>query len=217
MAHTSAKRAVAVAKQPIFPIILAAGRAPRLGFPQALARFGHRTAIEIAVENCAGLAPPIVVLGHSAALVRARVPAGAQVVVHRRWRSGQLSSLRAGLRRVPRGAAFLLYPVDHPLLTAQVIRRLVAGFRRQRARRFIVAPVFRGRAGHPVIFSPAVRAELIQARTAREVVEKDPRRVNLVPVRTAAVCVDFNTPAAYRRCRQILSKRRDSRLTVHRV
>jgi CTP:molybdopterin cytidylyltransferase MocA len=183
----------------IVPIILAAGAAPRLGFPQALARFGGRTAIEIAVRNCAEIGAPIVVLGWFAWRVRAAVPRGARVVVHSGWRAGQLSSLRAGLRRVPRGAAFMLYPVDYPLLMPKVIRRLAAGFQRKRTHQTIVVPVFRGRAGHPVIFSSTLRSELARASNAREVVLKDPRRVKLVPVATSAIWHDFDSLRSYYR------------------
>jgi len=202
MARFLKRRANAAGNSPIVPIILAAGDAPRLGFPKALARFGKRSVLEIAVENCAGLATPIVVLGHQATRVRAAVPRSARVVVHPGWRSGQLSSLRAGLRRVRLNSPFLLYPVDYPLLTPSVIGRLVAAFRRRSARHKIIVPTFRGRGGHPVVFSPAVRAELTRARTAREVVQKEAGRVKFVPVGTAAIEQDFDTPASYRRCRR---------------
>ena len=209
MVHPQKKIAGSREKMPIHPIILAAGKAPRLRLPQALAVFGERTALEIAVENCKGLVAPIVVLGHDAARVRRKVPRDARAVVHRGWRSGQLSSLRAGLRLVPRGAAFLLYPVDYPLLTARIIRRLVAGFRRTRAGQTIVMPVFRGRRGHPVIFSAVVRGELLQARTARDVVDKEPGRVKYIAVDTPAISMDFDSPTSYRACKRIFAQRKN--------
>ena len=96
----------------------------------------------------------------------------------------------------------MLYPVDYPLLTPKVICRLVAGFRRKRAGQTIILPVFRGRAGHPAIFSPSLRGELARARNARDVVQKDPRRVKLVSVATSAVWRDFDSLSSYRRlCR----------------
>ena len=208
MAHRQKKIAGARKKELIYPIILAAGKAPRLRLPQALAIFGGRTTLELAVENCTGLAAPIVVLGHNAARVRRKVPRDARVMVHRGWRAGQLSSLRAGLRSVPPDAAFLLYPVDYPLLTARVIRRLVAGYRRAGAGQAIVMPVFRGRRGHPVIFSAVVRAELLKARTAREVVDKEPGRVKCIAVDTPAISMDFDSPASYRACRRIFAQRK---------
>ncbi|HXE89967.1 MAG TPA: nucleotidyltransferase family protein [Terriglobales bacterium] len=183
----------------IHPIILAAGRSSRLGFPKATARFGDRTAAEIAVENCAGLARPIVVLGYDAARLRSAVPRAARVVVNRRWRQGQTTSLLAGLRRVPRNADFMLYPVDFPLLTPKVVRRLVAEFRRRSKAQVIAAPSFRHRAGHPVIFAAKLRQEFEQAESARDVVYRDLSRIRFVAVRTPAIWLDFDTLASYRR------------------
>jgi len=193
-------------KTAIVPIILAAGP-PRnepggsaeKDFLRPLAQFGKKTALDIAVGNCAGLKRPVVVLGHQAARVRPAIPRRASVVVNRRWRAGQLGSLLAGLRRVSPGSAFMLYPVDYPLLTRADIQRLVRAFRLRRAGQEIVAPVFRGRSGHPVLFAPAMRAELKKARTAKEVVFRNRSRLKLAPAGTSAIWLDFRTPAAYRR------------------
>ena len=109
------------------------------------------------------------------------------MVIHRGWRRGLLSSILAGLRRVPRGAPFLLYPVNHPRLTPAVIQRLVEAFAKRRAGQSIILPRFRGKAGHPVIFTAELRNELQNAETARHVVYRDSWRVKFVAVRTAAV------------------------------
>jgi len=194
----------------VSPIILAAGRCPGLGFPQALARFGERTAVSIAIDNCGALGRPIVVLGHAARQILPFVPRGVGVVVHRGWQAGQLSSLRAGLQRVPKGSPFLLYPVDYPLLTRRLVQRLVHAFLRRRAGKEIALPVNRGRRGHPVVFSPAVRREFARTRSAREIVEKDRLRVKEVQVNTAAIWKDFDTPDAYRR--RLLELQRGGRL-----
>lgn len=198
----------------VVPIILAAGAAPRLGSPHALARFGRRTVIEIAIANCrrAGLSGPIVVLGCDAPRVRAVVPPaklpGARVIVNRRWRAGMLSSIRAALRQVPRTAAFMLYPVDLPLLTPEILSRVARSFVNRPPAQTIVSPVHRGRAGHPVIFAPELRRELARARTARDVVERDPRRIKLVRIHSRAIYTDFHTPAELRRLQRIFARRR---------
>ena len=194
-------------REPIVPILLAAGESKRLPFPKALASFGAKTAIEIALENCAGLPGCIVVLGAEAQRIRARLPAGATVVIHRRWRAGQLSSLLAGLRHVARGAAFLVYPVDHPLLTRRLLWRLVAAFDHRAPEKKIFLPRFGRRAGHPTIFSPETRAEIETARTAREVVYRDRKRIAYVAARSSAIWEDFDSPATYARCLQKFLRR----------
>ena len=181
----------------IHPVILAAGPST-LGIPKALARFGECTAVEIAVANCADLRPPLVVLGSQGARVRRALPAGVKVVINRGWRRGQLSSLRLALRRLPQDADFMLYPVDYPLLTPALVAQVVRGFARRAGNEQIVVPRFRGRGGHPVIFSASLRRELLTAATAREVVYRDPGRVKFVAVRSEAIWRDLDSPAAYR-------------------
>jgi len=195
---------------PVIPIILAAGSAERLGYPQALARFGDLSALNIAVNNCAGLGKPVVVLGYAVRRILPAVPRGVKVVVHRGWRAGQMSSLRAGLRMVPKRGSFLMYPVDYPLLTGRLIRRLVSAFKRRPAGHAIVVPVYRGRRGHPVLFSWSIRSELAHAHSAREVVEKDLGRVKAVEVSTPAIWQDFDTPAAYQRCQRAYLRQRNT-------
>jgi CTP:molybdopterin cytidylyltransferase MocA len=186
-------------REKIVPIILAAGRAERLGTPQALAKFGRRTAIEIAVANCAGLARPIVVLGDEAGRIRRAVPRRARVMVNRRWRAGQIGSLLAGLRLVPRDAAFLIYPVDHPRIGRRLIDRLARAYATREPKEKIVMPRRGKRAGHPVILAPDLRREIEAAKSAREVSYRDPSRIRFVAVRTAAIWQDFDSPESYRR------------------
>lgn len=194
-------------KPTIAAIILAAGPSRSLRFPKALAPFAGRTALEIAIANCEELSPVIVALGCDAARIRGAVPSGVRVVVNRRWRTGQLSSLLAALRRVPRGAAFLVHPVDHPLLTRSVVRKLWRAFARRNASQTIALPISRGCVGHPAIFAPEIRNELRRAKTAREVVYRDLQRVKLVKMDCPAIWFDFDSPASYRRCLQEYEKR----------
>ena len=191
----------------VHAIILAAGASERLGFPKALARFGRRTALQIAVHNvfAAGLPPPIVVLGHAAELLAPFVSdLRASAVVNRSWEEGQASSFLAGLRKVPRSAqGFMLYPVDYPMLRPVHLRRLLAAFR-SRSEPSIFVPTHAHHGGHPVLFRSAVRRELERLtprRTLRDVVYLDPARVCFVPIGSGAHRADFDTPRHYRRLR----------------
>jgi len=184
----------------IVPIILAAGSSRNLGMPKALAQFGAKTALHLAVENCRGFERPIVVLGCDARRMRPAVPREARVVVNRRWREGQLSSLLCALTRVPRSAAALIYPVDHPLLEKRIVKQLVREFRRRNAPQEIVMPRHGRKYGHPIVISAELRNELSRAETTREVVYRNPERIRVLQVDTSAIYEDFDTPETYRKC-----------------
>jgi CTP:molybdopterin cytidylyltransferase MocA len=201
----------------IQPIILAAGPPRGLPFPKALAPFGGKTALERAVETCcgtAGLLPPVIVLGCQAKRVMTvwRRTAGARklpavFVRNSRWRSGQMSSLLASLRRLPRQSpGFLLYPVDYPLLAPPLLERLVREFTARASRETIVAPSIGRRTGHPILVSRGLVQEFRECArrggTARDVIYRATHtdRLLRVPVRDGAIFRDFDSPASYRRC-----------------
>lgn len=171
----------------IYPIILAAGRWQGLLTGAALSREKARTWIRTAVANCAGLAPPVVVLGWCADVLTNCVPKDVTVIVNGEWEHGQITSLLAGLRYVPEDAALMIYPVDLHLLRKDSIEKLVAAYRSRRRGREIVMPMYREHAGHPAILSGKLRKELEAAETARHVVYRDPRRVSFVETDCAAV------------------------------
>jgi CTP:molybdopterin cytidylyltransferase MocA len=184
----------------IIPIILAAGSSKALPFPKALAPFGRKTALEMAVENCSFLGRSLVVLGSDAERILPNIPKSAQVVMNRRWREGQLSSLQEALKSIPPDAAFLIYPVDHPLLKRGTIVQLVRAFRTRPASQEIVMPRHGGTYGHPVIVSAALRSEFFEGRTAREVIYRVPERLRILDVRTSSVFEDFNSQESYELC-----------------
>jgi CTP:molybdopterin cytidylyltransferase MocA len=187
-------------REKIFPIILAAGSSDHLPFPKPLAMFGRKTALAIAAENCAGLERPLVVLGCNAGLVRGAVPSGVRIVMNRGWRQGQISSLRKALKRIPADAAFLIYPVDHPLLKRKTIQRLVLAFRTRDASQEIAIPRHGRLYGHPAIVSGRLRREFSKSKTARDVIYREPARVRTITVSTRDIFMDFNTSESYQLC-----------------
>ena len=187
-------------RERIIPIILAAGPSQALPFPKASAPFGRKTALEIAVRNCSILGRPVVVLGSEATRIVPSVPKSSQIVINRKWRAGQLSSLQAALKIIEPDAAFLIYPVDHALLQRDTLQQLVRAFHARAKSQEIVMPRHQGTDGHPVIVSATVRPEFSQARTAREVIYRDPERIRVVNVRTSSISADFNSPQTYEEC-----------------
>lgn len=195
-------------REKIIPIILAAGSSPQLPFPKALAPFGRKTALEIAVENCSFLGRSLVVLGADAERILPAVPKSSQIVMNHRWREGQLSSLQTALENLSAEDAFLIYPVDHALLKRNTLEQLVRAFRCRSASQEIVMPRHKGADGHPVLVSAAVRPEFFHARTAREVIYRVPERIRVLTVSTSSIFDDFSSRESYEACRRKFIKRK---------
>src|SRR5437879_5028455 len=142
-------------------VVLAAGTSSRLGgpVPKQLLELDGRPLAQYALDAAAaaGLGPILLVLGHVADRIEAAVslPAGARVVVNPDFRSGQASSLRAGLDALPEEAeAVVVLLADQPGMRVESIRRVAEEFRRTGAA--IVQARYRDGPGHPVLLGRAV-------------------------------------------------------------
>lgn len=133
-------------------LLLAAGAGRRLGRPKALLRLNDRLLVERGVDLliAGGCEPVVVVLGAAAAQVRQEADLGAAtVIVNGDWETGMGSSLKAGLRFLPRtGAdAALVILVDLPGLTAAAVRRMSELASREK----LAVATYQGERGHPVL------------------------------------------------------------------
>ncbi len=193
-------------------VVLAAGRSRRMGHPKALLHVGGRTFITAAVEalRAGGCAAVVAVVGGagqggwtafpwSRQVEEAAEAAGAIVVVNGLPESQQIQSFRLGLALLPptiTGA--LALPVDHPLVTAATVRRILEAHEADDAA--ILRPVHGGQPGHPTLF-PRWTWEMLGDPTlpagARSVVESPRTHTRDVPVDDLGVLADIDTPEAY--------------------
>ena len=159
-----------------------------MGRPKQLLELDGRPLLQHVIDTAAAapLDGVVVVLGHAADEVAAalRLPAGVTIVVNPRHEEGQLTSLRAGLERMPvrvDAAAILLG--DQPELRFEAIRSLVEA--RARGDAPILRAAYGGRASHPVVLSRAVWPEVAAQRGdsgARALIAAYAGRVELVEV-----------------------------------
>lgn len=131
---------------------------------------------------------------------RARA-AGARVEVNAQPAEGPITSLRVALGTLGDdvGACAFL-PVDHPLVEAVTVARLIASLEASEAP--IVVPSYGGERGHPVLFRRSVFSELFEdglAEGARTVVHRHMPDLLEVEVSDVGVLADIDTPGDYRR------------------
>jgi molybdenum cofactor cytidylyltransferase len=181
-------------------MILSAGASSRMGTPKALLPYREGTFLEhlIEVTRHPRIGVTRVVLGAGAETIRSIAKLDPSVVVlNAQWEQGQLSSIWAGLRSLDgvETDGIVLCPVDHPLVSARMVSELIEQFYENK--KLIVVPTYKGRRGHPAIFSSSLFSELLAAsadKGARSVVWAHAPDVLEVPSDEEGVVLNINDP-----------------------
>ena len=186
----------------IAAIVLAAGFARRMGRQKLLLELRGKPVVRWSVEAILPhVGDMVVVTGQDDEGVRAAL-AGLAVrfAVNPRPQDGQGSSIAIGAAALkPWTAAALVALGDQPRLPDGLIARLLA--ERERSGKAVVAPVYRGTQGTPVLFSAEVFDELRGLggdAGARAVVQARAGRVARVEI-DAPMPPDVDTPEDYAR------------------
>lgn len=184
-------------------IVLAAGSSRRMGDANKLALpWDGRPMVchPIDAALAAGFDPVVVVTGHDAERIEDLIGDRPVSIVHNaRHASGMASSIRCGLRALPRsvdGVAILLG--DMPRIRATHLARLIAAFAPEDGRA-VVVPTVGGRWGNPILWGRRFFEEMSGLdgdRGARPIAEANLDLVAEVEMADAAVTADYDTREA---------------------
>lgn len=178
-------------------LVLAAGRASRMGRDKRLLRVEGLTMLERAVAAAleGGLWPVLVVTGPEP---QPDLPDGVVRVVNADPSRGMGSSLAEGVAALPgdvEGVMVLL--ADMPRVTAVHVRALAAAFRPDG----ICVPVYEGRRGNPVLLARcffAAMGELTGDKGARGLIAQNAHAVAEIAMDDDGILIDVDTPDALR-------------------
>lgn len=198
----------------IAAVILSAGESSRMGSPKALLPVEGKSFIERIVAGLkeSRVGEILVVLGHHAAEIEPQIRnLPITVIINRDYRKGQLSSLMAAINYLTKEReegsghgieaidGILVHLVDHPFLSPQLVNEMLDRF--YETKRLIVVPSYRGKRGHPVLFSRELFSELLNApldQGAKPVVHGHRNETLEIPTEENGVIVDIDTPDEYR-------------------
>jgi molybdenum cofactor cytidylyltransferase len=175
-------------------LILAAGAGTRFGErTKQLADLRGKPLLQHAVDTMnAALERTVVVLGHDADAIRARIDFGeADVVICEDWAQGQGLSLRAGVAALDADAVVITLG-DQPFITPRVITAALLQLEDHDA----VRALYDGAPGHPVVLSRRVMDAVVELEGdagARELLARF--RVNRWEAGHLASAIDVDTPA----------------------
>lgn len=203
-------------QETIGAIILAAGSSSRMGAGRhkLFLPLGERPVLVHVLEAvlAAQTRPIILVLGHQAGQARALLSPylhlpDLQIIENPSYQQGMSTSLRTGLQALTGsneyraqehiGGAIILLG-DQPLITTSIIDDLVATW--QTGRKQIVAPLYNGKRGNPVLFSAGLFPELAFVtgdEGGRRVIERHRQEIAAVEVADAQASFDVDTWEAY--------------------
>jgi len=204
-------------KTPTAGIILAAGESTRFGTPKQLLAVAGRFLIEWVLEAALGsnLDHIALVLGCEHERIRRSLGSAAahpkcEIVVNRDYRSGQSTSLKAGLRRVRPGYSSVMFLLgDQPLIDSPLIDFLLARYRE--SEKEICVPTHCGRRGNPTLFGSAFYLELLKLsgdKGARDLISAHPDEVLTVEIAEPAPFHDIDRPEDVEKAALLLQSRR---------
>ena len=187
-------------------VVLAAGESTRYGQPKQLLDWKGEPFVRAVAGTAlrAGLSHVVVVTGANAERVEAAVQDLDIIVVRNvQWKSGQASSIKAGIGQLTAsslhrvgGAIFLL--ADQPQLTTSVLRALAE--KHAEGLYPVIAPMVMDRRANPVLFDRVTFPDLLTLEGdtgGRAIFHK--HRVEYLPWHDDRLLLDVDTPDMYQR------------------
>jgi len=188
----------------ICAIVLAAGRSSRMGLQKLLLPFGGKTVISHIVDQllASDVDKVLVVTGHEPQRISGELSGRRVSIVNNTdYDSGMLSSVRCGLRALPKRCKAVLVAIgDQPSISTELVNLMIRSFVASKKKIFV--PCYEGQRGHPILFSSVYREEILTHYDEiglRGLLHAHPDEVFELPVSTSCVLCDMDYPDDYRR------------------
>jgi molybdenum cofactor cytidylyltransferase len=192
----------------IAALVLAAGQSRRMGTNKLLIDLDGKPLIARVVDAvlASRASPVLVVTGHQDAAVRTALgKRDVTFIANPDFAQGMASSLRAGISSLPAGVdGVVVCLADMPAVDAAVIDALIAAFDPETGAE-IIAPDHDGQRGNPVLWGRRLFEDLMQVtgdQGGKALLAANRQALRLVPVDSAGVLLDLDTPEALARFRE---------------
>ena len=193
----------------ISAIVLAAGESKRMGQTKQLLEWKGKAILQLVLENLlhSQVDDVILVLGHEADRILQKVDTRkVKVVINKNYQEGMITSIQQGLLILnEKTEAFFIVLADQPGIGPEVFNRLISEFKRATPPKNIVLPTYRGRRGHPTLFSVKYRKEAFRLKGdvgLRQILQEQPEDILAVEMDKDSILQDIDTPDDYQNQRK---------------
>jgi molybdenum cofactor cytidylyltransferase len=185
----------------ISALLLAAGESKRMGATKQLLAVLQEPMLARSLKNlqCPGIGEIVLVLGHDHEKIRETLhldETTLKIALNNDFARGMSSSIAAGLSIVsPDSTGVLIALGDQPLIRPATITALIEDFKS--SKKGIAIASYKGRRGHPVIFSRHYYEELKNLSGvvgARSIIQRNPEDSVFIELDDNAILIDIDTP-----------------------
>lgn len=195
----------------VHAMILAAGQSRRMGRPKHLLPYGDGSIIEAIIEAVLeSSVDALVVVANPLVeeFLRGGLPERCYIAINDDARSEMLRSVQIGLACIEKNAdpspddGVLVLLGDQPEVSGGVITTVAEAYRLPRNPPGILVATYRGRRGHPTLFSMDALRQVRdwgEDRRLNELLEERTGGVREIPIVSRPMPIDVNTPDDYGR------------------
>lgn len=183
-------------------ILLTAGKSTRMGSLKALLPWEGKTLLEHQLSQFkqSSVDQIIVVLGYqSNKLLPYLENSPAQLVCNEHFEKGKTESIKRGIHSIHDNAdCLIIASVDTPLYHS-LIDEMINQFIKTKSK--IIIPIYKGKRGHPILFSTELLEELSQineeTKGLKAIIHKRKNEIYELEVVDHSVLFNFNSPQDY--------------------
>ena len=195
----------------IIAVILAAGQSRRMNRPKLFMPYGEGNILDAVIDAVMeSSVDGLMVVGSPRVgkYLDGLLPDQCAAVINDDPASEMLTSVQIGVRAVidrfePVGDdGILLLLGDQPTVGAGTVTSLAEAYRLPRRPPGILIATYRGRRGHPTVFSVGLLREVLEwpaERRLNELIAEHGGEAREFPIHTAPIPIDVNTPEDYER------------------
>lgn len=183
----------------IYAIVLAAGKASRMGESKVILPIGNKLVIQHCIDNLinAGINNIILVINDNGKdIVKAAGAPPVAVVINNKKDSDMAESVRTGMRLIKNNKASVLISLaDQPLIKSKTIKKIInTSFSMPEK---IIIPVYKNKKGHPTLFPITLLKKIKQLNSLRDIILIEKENICYLDIEDKGIILDMDTPDDY--------------------
>lgn len=171
-----------------------------MGQIKQLLPLGKSTVIKRCVDSIilSGIKDIVVVIGPYHEEIKREIEGlPVKITVNKISESEMADSVMVGLKMIEStSTGVLIYPSDHPLVCPDTLKKLLDTHLEDPDR--ILIPYYDGRRGHPTLFPATVLRDVFDGLNLREIIKKNPHKVQYINVNDEGVVLDMDIIDEYK-------------------